>query len=375
MQLVREFDLARLADDRGWPRVSIFMPTSRGSQSMDANRILLKNQLKRAEAELRELDLRPSHIDAILGPTRGLLDEPLFWAGASDGLALFASIAGTRLFRLPLQLPEVVAVGNRFVIWPLLPLLTTSGHYYVLTLSHFDGHLFQASRFGIDEVPLERIKLDERTAIPEARRPQAAFVGARTGRLHSGVGGAVSPDRKTLTLERLRLVDEALRHALAGGRAPLVLAGVSYLRALYERVNHYPYLLSAGIGGSPRDITLEQLRQRSWEIVEPVLRQPEALAANQYLRLRGTGRTMTRPAEVYAAALEGRVETLFVSSDVSGWRPSNGGPAVVRLAEAMTDGELVDLAALATLRNSGSVFAVPDRRMPEQTLAAAVLRF
>jgi len=185
----------------------------------------------------------------------------------------------------------------------------------------------------------------------------------------------VSPDRKTLTLERLRLVDEALRHALAGGRAPLVLAGVSYLRALYERVNHYPYLLSAGVGGSPRDITLEQLRQRSWEIVEPVLRQPEALAANQYLRLRGTGRTMTRPAEVYAAALEGRVETLFVSSDVSGWRPSNGGPAVVRLAEAMTDGELVDLAALATLRNSGSVFAVPDRRMPEQTLAAAVLRF
>jgi hypothetical protein len=103
MQLVREFDLARLAEDRGWPRVSIFMPTARGSQSMDTNRILLKNQLKRAEAELRELGLRSSQVDAILGPTRQLLDEPLFWAGASDGLALFTSIAGTRLFRLPLQ--------------------------------------------------------------------------------------------------------------------------------------------------------------------------------------------------------------------------------------------------------------------------------
>ncbi len=374
MQLVREFDLARLAEDRGWPRVSIFLPTSRGAQSMDANRILLKNQLKRAEVELRDFDLRPSQIDAILGPTRQLLDESLFWAGASDGLALFASIGGTRLFRLPLQLPELVAVGNRFVVWPLLPLLTTSGHYFVLTLSHFDAHLFQASRFGIDEVPLERIKLDE-PAIPETRRPQATFVGAGTGRLHSGVGGAVLPDRKTLTLERFRRVDQALRHTLGGEQAPLVVAGVSYLHALYERVNNYPYLLSAGVGGNPRDITLDQLRQRSWEIVEPVLRQPEALAANEYLRLRGTGRTSTLPADVYAAALEGRVDTLFVSSDVSGWRPADGGPAVVRLSEAMTDGELVDLAALATLRNSGSVFAIPEDRMPEHALVAAVLRF
>ncbi len=375
MQIVREFDLARLAEDRGWPRVSIFLPTIRGSQSMEANRIVLKNQLKRAEGELRELDLRPSQIEAILGPTRQLLDEPLFWAGASDGLAVFSSMAGTRLFRIPLRLPELVAVGNRFVIWPLLPLLTTSGHYFVLTLSHFDAHLFQASRFGIDEVPLEPIKLPEQPTMPASRRPQAAFVGAGTGRLHSGVGGAVLPDRKTLTLERFRRVDAALRQTLGGERAPLVIAGVGYLHALYERVNTYPYLLTAGVGGSPRDLTLEELRQQSWDVVEQALRQPEALAANRYLRLRGTGRTSARPTDVYAAALEGRVETLFVSSDVSGWRPADGEPAVARLAEVMTDGELVDLAALAALRNSGSVFAVPEERMPEDALAAAVFRF
>lgn len=375
MQLVREFDLARLAEDRGWPRVSIFLPTSRGKHSMGANRISMKNQLKQAEAELRELDLRPTQIEAILGPARQLLDEPLFWAGASDGLAVFASMAGTRLFRLPLPLPELVVVGNRFVIWPLLPLLTSSGHYFVLTLSHFDAHLFQASRFGIDEVPLESVKLAEQPAVPSSRRPQAAFVGSGTGRLHSGVGGAVLPDRKTLTLERFRRIDQALRHALGGERAPLVVASVSYLHGLYQRVNNYPYLLATGVGGSPRDLTLEDLRQRSWEVVEPVLRQPEALAANQYLRLRGTGLTSTRPAEVYAAAIEGRVETLFVSSDVRGWRPADGSSAVVRLADAMTDGELVDLAALATLHNSGTVLAVPEERMPEHSLVAAVLRF
>lgn len=374
MQLIREFELARLAEDRGWPRVSIFIPTRRGIQSLDANRITLKNQLRLADAELAEMGLRPAQIDAILGPTRGLLDESLFWAGASDGLAVFAGMAGTRVYRLPLPLPGLVTVGNRFVVWPLLPLLTTSGHYFVLTLSHFDAHLFQAARFGIDEVPLEQISLDDVSGVP-ARRPQAAFVGAGTGRLHSGVGGAVEPDRKTLTLERFRRFDEMVRHVLAGEQAPLVIAGVSYLRALYERVNDYPYLLTAGVDGSPRGLTLDELRRKSWEIVEPVLRAPESAAANQYLRWRGTGRTLTRPADLYAAALEGRVQTMFVSSDASGWRTADSGPAIVRLAEVMTDGELVDLAALATLRNSGSVFAVPDERMPENAPAAATLRF
>jgi len=374
MQLVREFDLARLTDDRGWPRVSMFVPTRRGIQSLDANRIALKNQLKSAEAELVEMGLRPTQTDAVLGPARALLDESMFWTAASDGLALYAGLAGTRVYRLPLQLPELVAVGNRFVVWPLLPLLTTSGHYFVLTLSHFEAHLFQATRFALGEVPLGQISLEHELRAG-VRRPQAAFVGAGTGRLHRGVGGAVLPDQKILLVERFRRVDDMVREALAADQAPLVVAGVGYLRALYERVNNYPWLLAAGVEGSPRGMTLDDLRSRSWRVVEPVLRAPEIAAASQYLRLRGTGRTLSRPADVYGAALEGRVETLFVSSDVSGWRAPDGDGGAVRLADVMTDGELVDLAALATLRNSGSVFAVSEDRMPEHSLVAAVLRF
>jgi hypothetical protein len=374
MQLVREFDLARLTDDRGWPRVSMFVPTRRGIQNLDTNRITLKNQLKSAEAELVHMGLRPTQIEAVLGPTRALLEESMFWTAASDGLAVYAGLAGTRLYRLPLQLPALVAVGNRFVVWPLLPLLTTSGHYFVLTLSHFEAHLFQGTRFALGEVPLGQISLEHELRAG-LRRPQAAFVGAGTGRLHRGVGGAVAPDQKILTAERFRRVDDMVREVLAADQAPLVVAGVGYLRALYERVNNYPHLLAAGVEGSPRGMTLDELRSRSWGLVEPVLRAPEIAAVSQYLRLRGTGRTLAAPADVYSAALEGRVETLFVSSDVSGWRAPDGERGAVRLAEAMTDGELVDLAALATLRNSGSVFAVAEDRMPEHSLVAAVLRF
>jgi hypothetical protein len=48
---------------------------------------------------------------------------------SGDGLALFSEQGSVRQFRVPLWLAELVAVSDRFLIRPLLPLLGAAGHF------------------------------------------------------------------------------------------------------------------------------------------------------------------------------------------------------------------------------------------------------
>lgn len=207
------------------------------------------------------------------------------------------------------------------------------------------------------------------------RPPQVhAFLadrGATGGRTVFHGSDDVEP--KILILQHFQRVDQALRDVLGNGSAPLVLAGVRSMQALYHKANTYPELLAAGLDGSPRDIGTEGLHRRAWPLVEPVLRGNEAVAASAHRALHGTGRTCSEPGEVLAAARQGRVETLFLSTDAE-WRSGVEAEPLIRLGSSLREEEQLDLAA-ATLRNSGEVYAVPAARMPVREPVAATLRY
>jgi hypothetical protein len=91
--------------------------------------------------------------------------------------------------------------------------------------------------------------------------------------------------------------------------------------------------------------------------------------------LQGTGRTSNTPEEVFAAAGQGRVETLFLCTDTPGWRSRPVGEPLVLLTDAPTLSDQLDLAAVATLRHTGTVYTVPAARMPDANPVAAALRY
>jgi hypothetical protein len=299
------------------------------------------------------------------------------WDQPSDGLALFLGPDGLRHLRVPLRLPELVTVGDRFVVRPLLPLLIAGGHFYVLTLSQDEIRLFHGTRFGLHQMDLEGLPLAMWLTMPR-RRPQVhAFLADRGGAgaqtVFHGSGGG--DDVKPLVLRHFQRVDEALRVLLEGDQAPVVLAGVRYLQAIYQKANTHRQLLATGVDGSPRDITSDQLHHQVWPLVEPALREQEVAAANTYRALQGTGRTSREPAEALAAAQQGRVETLFLSTDAPEWRTSAHGGPLIRLGDTPSAGEQLDLAAVATLRHAGAVYAVPASGMPDTSPVAATLRY
>jgi hypothetical protein len=376
MEILNALDLGRLADQRGSSRVSVFLPTHRGGPQTDRNRIRLKNLLREAHQALHIDGMHTGQIDAILAPGHQLLDHMRLRDQASDGLAVFLGPDGCRHMQVPLRLPELVTVGDRFVIRPLLPLLTAGGHFHLLALSQDEIRLFHGTRFALDPVELDGLPLAVWLTMPRRQRQVHAFVADRGG---AGTGvvfhGSRDEDAKPLVLRHFQRVDQALRELLGGDQAPLVLAGVRYLQAIYHQANTHPQLLAAGIDGSPRDLGPDQLHHRAWPLVEPMLRRHEVAAATATRALQGTGLTSNEPAEVLAAAQEGRVETLFLSTDAPEWRTRTDGGPLVRLDDTTSPSERLDRAAVATLRHGGVVYAVPAPRMPSTHPVAATLRY
>jgi len=106
-----------------------------------------------------------------------------------------------------------------------------------------------------------------------------------------------------------------------------------------------------------------------------VLRRYETAAATAYRELQGTGRTSSDPAGISAAAQQGRVELLFLSTDAPERRTTRDAGPLIRLGDAPGCGEQLDLAAVATLRHAGSVYDAPAARLPGTDRVAAILRY
>jgi hypothetical protein len=376
MDIINTQDLLRLTDQRGGTRISVFLPTHRGGPQTDRNRIRLKNQLRYAHHALRTDGMSAGQIDAMLEPGYRLLDLVGLWEQPSDGLAVFLGPDGPCHLRVPLRLPELVTVGDRFVVRPLLPLVNANGHFYVLTLSQDEIRLFHGTRVGLDQVQLDGLPLAMWLTMPRRQAQVHAFLADRGGTGGRAVfHGGNDYDAKPLIRQHFRRVDHALRELLADDRAPVVLAGVRSLQAIYHQANTHPQLLTTGIDGSPTHTSPDQLHRRAWGLVEPLLRGHETVAAGEYRALHGTGRTSNTPEEVFTAARQGRVETLFLCTNTLAWRTRADRDPLVLVADGTTTSDQLDLAAVATLRHAGTVYAVPAARMPDANPVAAILRY
>jgi hypothetical protein len=172
-------------------------------------------------------------------------------------------------------------------------------------------------------------------------------VGDRPATYHGQ--GVSEDDQKTNLLRCIDQVDQGVQPLLRDERAPLVLAGVEYLLAIYREANTYPHLVDEGILGNPETLSAAELHRRAREIVRPLFEAEEQEARDQYRALAGARdkRASSDPATVVAAAHYGRVDTLFVALDHHLWGkfdvPSN--TMQVHTGRQAGDVDLLDLAA------------------------------
>jgi hypothetical protein len=363
--------------------VSIYMPTHKLGTQTQQDPIRFKNLLKEAEDKLIETGMRPQDARDMLARAQEL-DDYQFWQHQSDGLAIFIADNFFSYYQVPLNFDELVVVTDRFHLKPLLQLLTNDGRFYLLALSQNQIRLFQGTRYSVSEIELE----DVPQSIAEALRyddpeKQLQF---HTGTSQGGGGdraaifhgqGAGEDDQKENILRYFRQVDSGIQELLKNQQCPLVLAGVEYLFPIYKEANNYPHLIDGGVTGNPDISKPEELHAQAWEVVQPHFEKNQQKLVERYQELAGTGQTSDNISEVVPAAYFQRVDSLFVGIGIQKWGSFDPEKNQVEIHDQQQTGDedLMDLAAIHTLINSGTVYAVDPESVPGKSPIAGIFRY
>lgn len=365
MDVLRPPDLRELLTSARPPCVSLYVPTHRRASGEGEAALRLRMLLGDARAALDDIGLGSAEIDGLLAPATRLLTDRLFWEHQGDGLAILLAADRWQRLRLPFPVPELVSVGERFSIHPLVELLADR-RFLLLALSQQLARLFTADPWSMRELEVEGFLQGIVEGLPldqheESLQVHGAITGPGSAASFHGHGGA--KDAAAAARERyLRAVDHALHAVLRGRKEPLVVAGVtSVVTEFAELTRHGPII--AQVAGNPDRMPAKELQVAAWGAAEPHFLRRRDEALRRYAALAGTGRTSDQLEEVVETASQGRVETLFIP-------PATAIPS----ADADTTGA-VEEAIADTVLHRGEVCLVDDVSWPDLRVPSAILRY
>lgn len=378
-------DIERLVEARSGPCVSIYAPMIEAGAETRQNRIRFKNLVQEAEQQLKsDWEMSPEASKEFLQPLRGWIEDTEFWQHQGRGLAVYRAADLTDRFKIPLEVRERVVVQERFHIGSLLPLLTGDGRYYVLALSQKSVRLFEGSRDGVHEIDLG----DTPRSLEEAvgRETEEFHLQYHTSSLqrgggegapvYHGQGGGEDDATREIAVFFKRVASGV--DARVANEAPLVLACVEYLAPIYRQASQHDHLLEEIVAGNPDRLSGQELRERAWELVEPVFDVQRQEFLESYRGKAGTGLTTAGVEETLLAAVDGRVEVLFVVRGVEVMGRFDAAERRVDLGEQDGGGarDLKEETAVQVLLHGGTVLSIdPDEMPAEGARTAAILRF
>jgi hypothetical protein len=221
----------------------------------------------------------------------------------------------------------------------------------------------------------EALKYDDPEKQLQFHTRAPAAGGERAAMFHGHAVG--KDDAKDDILRFFQEVDQGLQKIFREERAPLVLAGVDYLLPIYREANSYSRVMEEGMTGNPEGLKPEELQKEAWGLVEPYFLKVQQEATARYKQLAGGDRTSNEIEKIIPAALEGRVDLLFVAVGVQRWGTLDPVTFSVHFHEepGPRDEDLLDFAALHTLLNGGTVYAVNPEEVPDEAPVAAVFRY
>ncbi|HHV22701.1 MAG TPA: hypothetical protein GXZ30_14410 [Propionibacterium sp.] len=340
---VQDFLSAGQGDERSGPRevwVSLLMPTHRSGPETTSGAIMLKNLLRDAAQQLEEADREWLH--AAVDP---LIADSKFWQFQGDGLAVFVSPDATRVHRLSIPLEPMARVSNTPHLVPTAPILARPNESSILQLSLGQVRLFHVTNETINEVDLGPIpaSVDDLTTDRD-HQAHLQFTGQGKGAVSfhgHGADGSVDRARRDRFLRHVaRGLEE--RESAEGTHGPLFLAATQDTADLFARLSGRSELTRRLISGSADGVRPAELLDRARPVLKEYVERRHAEQREHLGQRRSQGRVLEDPTPVVEAAVQGRVETLYV------------GPV---------DEENIDRANRAiieTLRNSGDVWPSPD---------------
>lgn len=376
-------DLKKLIDKKTEPAISIFIPTFRKGREIRQNSIYLKNAIKIAEELLEKQGYQKEKGEEVLQPLKELIEDTIFWENQAEGLAIFSSPGFFKYYSLPITFQETVLVNQTFHIKPLLPLFTENGQFFVLALSEKMVKMYECSKYSYSEVELENVPENIEEALGHE-------VSNTTLQFHSGVGqgrrdaspiyhgqGSMKDQEKDRLFRYFKALDKSLHKILNNRKRPLILAAVDYYLPLFKEASSYKNISDKSVEGNPEECKKDELHKKAWTIIEPYFKNQGKEVISKYKELNGLNQASNNLKDIILAAFEGRLDKLIISPTLQVWGKFNAqtGEAEIHRKREPTDEDLLDIAAIYTLKNNGVVYAIDHREIPKNSGVVGIFRY
>ncbi len=379
-QVVTEFPNDILFEQEG-PFISLYLPTHRHFPENKKDRIVYKNLLKTIETSLA-LKYSSKEIDDNMNSFHHIAEDHELWNNALDGLAILSCPTQCVVYKLHDTVEQLAIVADSFHTKPLIKAFQSIDQYQLLGINGSKFDVFQGNQNGIEMLPLEPgaprdIEAVLGNQLTDSYLTHGSFSGAdQTAMYHCHGGGKPEVDKDTEKF--FRYVDRYVEEKFSTpSKLPLILVVLDEHQTNFTDISNNPFLIEDGIKGDYTAFTLEQLREKTWEILKPLYLAKMQNYVMRFEQAKADASGSDSLALISKAIFENRVDTLFI--DVNIIIPGKVSPQTGKIFDRNIDepdtGDVLDELAQLALKSKSEVVVLPQEVMPGKTGIAAILRY
>lgn len=382
MNLLNREQLESLMERTQSNSVSLYFPMGI-NYADDHGKLVFKNLIKSAEQDLLKHGVSGKEVDRILKPAFQLLETPDVWMEPAPSMGVFLSDGALDLVKIPFQVEPLHYVGPSFYMLPMFQLFAMENKFHVLTLSQNRIRLYHCDFFRCNEISLgdmptsldEALKYDDFEKGRQSIARSQGSAGEGTPGMYRGQGDG-RDELKTNLWRFLEIVDTGLHQFLNGRSTPVILAGVDYLTAMFQRVNSRYKILETEINGNVDALTPAELHGRALPIANQYYQRLVERDLYRYHNMLSTDKTSTSIEEIASASVKGKIQLLFAATKV--YVPGIYNPELdsAFLKDGNPDTEdLLNFAVVNTLKTGGKIHILPMEQLPDSNGYAALFRY
>jgi len=381
--LLTKKSISNLATDHQPPCLSLYQPTHRSNPENKQDSIRFRNLVKDLETSLQQ-KYPAVKTCLLLEPFEALTKDREFWNHTLDGLAVMGGPDLFQVYQIHRPVAEFAVVADSFHLKPLRRLLQSVDRYQILGFSLNKIRLFEGNRDVIDEIELvpsvprtiEEALGYELTEPHLTGRPFGGTGQSNTA-IHHGQGG--KKDEVDIDTERFfRAIDRAvLENYSRPSGLPLMLAALPDHHNLFRRVSHNPFLMAEGIMVNPDAMSIDELQERAWQVVEPQYQAQLTALVEEYALANSKGLGSTDLVQIAHASVNGQIATLLIESDrqIPGRLDIQTGKIEFADLDHPQIDDLLDDLGEQVEKMGGKVMVISSERIPSQTGLAAIYRY
>lgn len=361
---MNKHDILLLQQIKGYPLVTITLPTHRTAPENQQDPIRVKNLVKQAVDRLLS-EFSKREVEPILRNLDQVANQ-IDYRYAQDGLAIYVHRDFGRLFYLPFAPKERVIIDESFFTRDLVFALNRMTRYWVLVLSEKPTRLYEGVRESLTEVQTEGFPMIHEG--PGGEEP-----------LPGGFGVRKSHIRDEYHRKFFRQVDQALKPFLADDPLPLVAVGIDRYLAFFNEVSSHKEHILTTLTGNHDQTPPHELGKLVWPLVELNLGEERKRSLLKLEKAIGERKVVTTIGEIWRYAQEGRGHHLLVEENFHYAAKVDPSGLTLLPAEDATAPEVLDDAVdeiiEAVLAHRGQVTFLEDGLLSEHQRIALILRY